>query len=78
MFLNTITRNQKKNCSLKEGERQNIIKLLREIADDFEESSMLNTYKLNKLNKRIEEYNTYRNSEREATTIYNIISTLEG
>lgn len=66
-----------KYASLQEGERQAIIRLLRDIADDFEESSMLNTHKLDKLNSRIDEYNTWRRMEREAITIYNTVKTLE-
>lgn len=66
-----------KYASLQEGEKQTIIKLLRDIADDFEESSMLNSHKLDKLNSRIEEYNTWRKMEREAITIYNTVKTLE-
>lgn len=66
-----------KYASLQEGEKQTIIKLLRDIADDFEESSMLNSHKLDKLNSRIDEYNTWRKMEREAITIYNTVKTLE-
>lgn len=66
-----------KYASLQEGEKQTIIRLLRDIANDFEESNMLNSHKLYKLNSRIDEYNTWRKMEREAITIYNTVKTLE-
>jgi len=66
-----------KFASLQEGEKQTIIKLLRDIANDFEESSMLNSYKLDKLNKRINEYNNWRKMEKEAILVYNTVKTLE-
>ena len=66
-----------KYASLQEGEKQTIIKLLRDIADDFEESSMLNSHKLDKLNSRINEYNNLRKMEREAILVYNTVKTLE-
>ena len=66
-----------KYASMQEGEKQTIIKLLRDIADDFEESSMLNSHKLDKLNSRIDEYNNWRKMEREAILVYNTVKTLE-
>ena len=66
-----------KYASMQEGEKQTIIKLLRDIADDFEESSMLNSHKLDKLNSRINEYNNWRKMEREAILVYNTVKTLE-
>ena len=66
-----------KYASMQEGEKQTIIKLLRDIADDFEESSMLNSHKLDKLNSRINEYNNLRKMEREAILVYNTVKTLD-
>lgn len=75
--LNFYDSEVNKYASMQEGEKQTIIKLLRDIADDFEESSMLNSHKLDKLNKRINEYNNWRKMEREAILVYNTVKTLE-
>ena len=75
--LNFYDNEINKYASLQEGEKQTIIKLLRDIADDFEESSMLNSHKLDKLNSRINEYNNLRKMEREAILVYNTVKTLE-
>jgi hypothetical protein len=58
-------------------ERHNIIKHLRSIADELEESSYLNEYKVDKLLSSIKEYKTWKNEYSTHIAIYNAVSSIE-
>jgi adenosine deaminase len=67
----------KRDENLIEMERHNIIKQMRNIADELEESSYLNTYKVEKLLKSIEEYKNWKNEYSTHIAIYNAVSSSE-
>lgn len=67
----------KRDENLIEMERQNIIKHLRSIADELEESSYLNEYKVDKLLSSIKEYKTWKNEYSTHIAIYNAVNSIE-